>query len=135
MFSIARVLGAVLAALACGCDPVSVTGAWCQYPADCHRPNECSNHRCRPPCETSAECATHLCLAGHCAVEQDEGCVTFPERMCAGSLVCAEDRCTLRCTTSCANDAVCRPASDQPFSICVSPDEASPSDAGAGGPG
>lgn len=122
---------ALLAWLLAACEAHSVTGAWCQYPVDCARPNVCSNSRCRPPCSAAADCATHLCLAGHCAVEQDQGCATIAGRTCAGSLVCAEDRCTLRCTTDCANGALCRPASDTSFSICVDPSAPAPSDAGA----
>jgi hypothetical protein len=112
---------ALLALLSSSCEPVSVTGAWCQFPADCHRPNVCSLSRCRPPCTTASDCATSLCLAGHCAVDQDQGCTTIPGRTCASALTCAEDRCTLRCTTSCANGATCRPASGEAFSICVAP--------------
>lgn len=114
------------------CDAVSVTGAWCQYPADCHRPNDCSYHRCRPRCVAGADCpGTHLCLAGHCAVEQDRGCAAVAGRECTSPLVCAEDRCTLRCTGSCMGDALCRPASDQPFDVCVDPSQPLP-DAGSG---
>ncbi len=113
------------------CDAVSAVGVWCQFPVDCHRPNECSYSRCRARCVLGSDCPTHLCLAGHCAVEQDRGCTTIPGRTCADALVCAEDRCTLRCTTSCAGGALCRPAVGASGSICVDPSEAPPVSDGA----
>jgi hypothetical protein len=115
---------AMACALLLGCDAApSVAGVWCQYPVDCRHPNECSYHRCRAPCAAAIDCPSHLCLAGHCAVAEDEGCESIPGRECASPLVCAEDRCTLRCTTSCASGATCRPASGASYSICVDPDE------------
>jgi len=62
-------------------------------------------------------------------VAEDQGCATIAGRACASALVCAEDHCTLLCTTSCGGGATCRPAVDQPFSICVDPDAPVP-DAG-----
>jgi len=118
--------GLFVGALAVGCDPAtSVAGPWCQFPSDCRRPNECSYHRCRAPCTMPSDCPTHLCLAGHCSVEEDRGCATIPGRTCASPLRCAEDRCTISCTTSCANGALCRPARDVSFSICVDPSDIS----------
>lgn len=133
---IGRGLASVVVLAALGCEPASVTGAWCQYPADCRRPNECSFHRCRPPCERNADCATGLCLDGHCGVEQDRGCAGPVAIPCASQLTCAEDRCALRCTSSarCAPDGVCRPAADVDTMICANPDQpvpdAGPRDAG-----
>ncbi len=125
---------AALALLGLGaCERASVVGGWCQFPVDCHSPNACSYSRCRSPCATGADCPTNLCLAGHCSVDEDRGCTTIPGRTCAGALVCAEDRCTLRCTTSCAGGALCRPASGETFSICVDPHEVPIVDAGVDG--
>jgi hypothetical protein len=123
---------ALACALLAACDSAPPrAGVWCQYPVDCRRPNECSYHRCRPPCESPSDCPSHLCLAGHCAVDEDRGCSTLG-MVCASPLVCAEDRCTLRCVGTCANGATCRPAAGESYSICVDPDE-TPSTIDAGG--
>jgi len=117
--------------LAAACDArTSVAGGWCQFPVDCQHPLECSLHRCRIRCATGADCpATNLCLVGHCAVPEDQGCATIPGRECESSLVCAEDHCTISCTTACFGGATCRPATDEAISICVDPNTPIP-DAG-----
>jgi hypothetical protein len=119
--------------LLCACDPVSITGAWCSYPADCHRPNVCSFNRCRQPCSLDSDCTTHRCLPGAlngCEVPQDHGCATAGNA-CGASLVCVEDRCSAPCTgaTSCVPDAICRRASGSADMICADPSEVVP-DAG-----
>ncbi len=132
------IVGAALLLALMACERVSAVGGWCQFPVDCHRPNECSYSRCRAPCASGSDCPTHLCLAGHCAVDEDRGCATLG-RICADALTCAEDRCTIRCTTACAGGGLCRPASGASYSICVDPREAPPTsdaaivDAGADG--
>ncbi|MFO0683800.1 MAG: hypothetical protein U0234_17210 [Sandaracinus sp.] len=135
---IARTVAALVALTALGCEPTSLTGAWCSYPADCRRPNECSFHRCRPRCERNADCASGLCLDGHCGVDADRGCAGDYGIPCASQLTCAEDRCVLLCTTSarCGVDGICRPAADVAAMICANPDQpvpdAGPRDAASG---
>jgi hypothetical protein len=128
-----RVISSIaFAVLVLGCDPApSTAGAWCQYPSDCHRPLECSYHRCRAACVVPEDCPSHLCLAGHCAVDADQGCTSLGTA-CGSPLRCAEDRCTLVCAGSCANGATCRPARDVALMICVDPAEAPPASSDGG---
>lgn len=94
MVRLSRV-GLVMLALLTACEARSVAGVWCQFRSDCRAPNECSFHRCRPACTTGADCATGICLVGHCGVVEDEGCATMFGRECASPLVCTDDRCSL----------------------------------------